>query len=201
MLYIVIWKYFLYSASGMHFFKKEIIFPISKEITKLKSITFQQNLLKTMLWNPREISLAQCHWIVMFKLLLQRVKMTNIPLASKGAFCPLWHNPVAGSRKDVVFTFHVIRYHPRITAIEENGQAGGADKFTFVEIDNWELPHRRSSFQKTLQANALRLLSCKVAFSRWEYFRANIIWNLSHGWWIHYMWHIMCKGFLDSSFN
>ena len=35
------------------------------------------------------------------------------------------HNPVAGSCKGVDFTFFVMRYHPRFTAIEEDGHAGG----------------------------------------------------------------------------
>ena len=37
------------------------------------------------------------------------------------------HNPVAGSCKGMDFTFHVMRYHPRFTAIEENGHAGGVE--------------------------------------------------------------------------
>ena len=34
-------------------------------------------------------------------------------------------NPVAGSRDGVDFTFHVMRYHPRFTTIEEDGHADG----------------------------------------------------------------------------
>ena len=38
------------------------------------------------------------------------------------------HDPVAGGRKGVDFTFHVMRYHPRFTAIkEEDGHAGGVE--------------------------------------------------------------------------
>ena len=37
------------------------------------------------------------------------------------------YNPVAGSRKGIDFTFHVMRYHPRFTAIEEDGHAGGVE--------------------------------------------------------------------------
>ena len=37
------------------------------------------------------------------------------------------YNPVAGSCKGIDFTFHVMRYHPRFTAIEENGPAGGVE--------------------------------------------------------------------------
>ena len=37
------------------------------------------------------------------------------------------------------------------------------NNFTFVEIDGLELPHKRSSFQKALQANALRLLKSLAA--------------------------------------
>ena len=37
------------------------------------------------------------------------------------------HNPVEGSRKGVDFTFHVMRYHPRFTAIKEDGHAGGVE--------------------------------------------------------------------------
>ena len=37
------------------------------------------------------------------------------------------HNPVAGSRKGVDFTFHIMRYHPRFTAIDGDGQAGGVE--------------------------------------------------------------------------
>ena len=35
--------------------------------------------------------------------------------------------PVAGSRKGIDFTFHVMRYHPRFTAIEEDGHAGDVE--------------------------------------------------------------------------
>ena len=34
-------------------------------------------------------------------------------------------DPVAGGRKGVDFTFHVMRYHPRFTVIKEGGHAGG----------------------------------------------------------------------------
>ena len=37
------------------------------------------------------------------------------------------HNPVAGSPKGIDFAFHVMRYHPRFTAIEEDGHAGGVE--------------------------------------------------------------------------
>ena len=37
------------------------------------------------------------------------------------------------------------------------------NNFTFVEIDSWELPHKLFSFQKALQANALRLLMSLAA--------------------------------------
>ena len=37
------------------------------------------------------------------------------------------HDPVAGSRKGVDLTFHVMRYHQRFTAIREYGHAGGVE--------------------------------------------------------------------------
>ena len=37
------------------------------------------------------------------------------------------------------------------------------NNFTFVEIDSWKLPHKCSSFQKALQANALRHLKSLAA--------------------------------------
>ena len=37
------------------------------------------------------------------------------------------HNPVAGIPKGVDFTFHVMRYHPRFTAIKEDGHTGGEE--------------------------------------------------------------------------
>ena len=41
-------------------------------------------------------------------------------------FC-VEHNPVAGSCKGVDFTFHVMRYHPSFTAIEEDSWASGVE--------------------------------------------------------------------------
>ena len=73
------------------------------------------------------------------------------------------HDPVAGSRKGVDFTFHVMRYHSTFTVIKEDGQADYVKEFIFIEIDNWGLPHRRFCLHKALQANPLRLLKSLVA--------------------------------------
>ena len=37
------------------------------------------------------------------------------------------HNPVAGNRKGIDFTFNVMRYHLRFIAIDEDGHAGGVE--------------------------------------------------------------------------
>ena len=37
------------------------------------------------------------------------------------------HDPVAGGRKGVDFTFHVTRYHSRFTAIKEDGHTNGVE--------------------------------------------------------------------------
>ena len=37
------------------------------------------------------------------------------------------HNPVAGGREGIDFTFHVMRYHPRFTAIEKDSHTGGVE--------------------------------------------------------------------------
>ena len=37
------------------------------------------------------------------------------------------HDPVAESCKGIDFTFHIMRYHARFTAIEEGGHTGGVE--------------------------------------------------------------------------
>ena len=69
------------------------------------------------------------------------------------------HNPVAGSRKGIDFTFHVMRYHPRFTAIEEDGHAGGVEWFHFHR--DWQLgtSPQGSSFQ-AIVLHLLKSLNC-----------------------------------------
>ena len=75
----------------------------------------------------------------------------------------LKHNPVAGSSKTVHFTFHAMKNHPRLAAMED-GHAGGVESMHFHGDGQLGTFPQVFQLPKALQANALRLLAADAIF-------------------------------------